>query len=254
MNKQVSLLTVTCKRDFEIITGLLESINQYVGDEFDHTIILNDSVEHMSELLMICSRCPRPNRTIIHCDDVGEFKNHKQRFSDETDARYGYHQGVEQMSGWMLQQSLIFLFAKICKTNHYIVLASRQRIVRFWDLNKMILADKSPVVLETPDALLETNELFLNFFKESYARFGLDYTKETKLLSSCTTFVWKTSYVLDLLHYIEDQKCTILDYISPYFRLPSCCDSYLYSAWLRFKDLMGTTYVTSFDGIVTEVR
>ncbi len=247
---------MTYKQDFEIITGLLETINQCVGDEFDHTIILNDSVDHMSELLAVCNQWPRQNRTIIHCDDVGEFKNHKQRFSDETDARYGFHKDVKDMSGWMLAQSLSFLFAKICKTEYYVMLASRQKIVRFWDLNEMIVNDKSPVRLESPDALLETNKLFLNFFKESYSRFGLDYTKETKLFMSNLPFVWKTSYVLDLLHYIKDQKCTILDYIDPYLILPmpSCCDSYLYSAWLRFKDLMGTTYKTNFNGIVTEVR
>ena len=253
MNKQIGLVTVTCKRDFELIVGLLETINQYIGDEFDHTLILNDSVDHMPELLAVCNQWPRQNRTIIHCDDVGDFKNHKQRFSDGTDARYGYHKGVEDMSGWMLAASLSFLFAKICKTEYYVVLASRQRIAIFWDLNKMIVNDKSPVMLE-PEALLESEKLFLNFLKESYSRFGLDYTNETKLFRSNLPFVWKTSYVLDLLRYIEEQKCTILDYIDPYLILPSCIDSYLYNAWLRFNELTDTTYVTNFNNIMHEIR
>jgi hypothetical protein len=259
VNKRIGLVTVTYKQDFEIITGLLETINQYVGDEFDHTIILNDSVEHMSELLMICSRYPRQNRTIIHCDDVGEFKNHKQRFSDETDARYGYHRSVEQMSGWMTQQILSFCFSQICTTEFFIIVHSRRRILVRWDLNWIIRNNKSPVELHTDDILAQMipggpAELFLEFFKTAYSKFGLDHTKETELITCASPMIWRTRYVLDLLAYIDKQGCTIFNYINPYLILPTCNEAYLYGAWLRFKNLTDTTYVTNFNNIMYEVR
>ena len=253
MNKQIGLVTVTCKRDFELIAGLLETVNQYVGDEFDHTIILNDSVDHMPELLAVCNQWPRPNRTIIHCDDVGDFKNNLTTFSQSDP------QVVTTPDGWMTQQILSFCFSQICTTEFFIIIHSRRRISVDWDLNQIIQNNKSPVELHTDDMLAQMipggpAELFLQFFKTAYSKFGLDYTKETKLMTCASPMIWKTKYVLDLLAYIDKQGCTIFNYINPYLILPTCNEAYLYAAWLRFNELTDTMYVTTFDGVLTEVR
>ena len=266
INKQIGLVTVTCKRDFELIAGLLETINQYIGDEFDHTIILNDSVDHMPELLSVCDQYPRPNRTIIHCDDVGEFKNHKEACHKEyhaCQAQYPeYNHGLRgsrtggYLVGWSLAQILICYFAQVCQTEYYTILTSRCRIVTHWDLINVIQHDKSPVALST-QCWDELKNDFKLYFEISYGIFGLDWQKESSMYttpSTNTPYFWKTSYMLDLLSYTKEKKNTIFDYVDPYNNPRSACDAYLYSAWLRFKELTDTTYVTSFDGIVTEVR
>lgn len=249
MNKQIELVTVTYNKDFNLIKGLLETINHYIDEEFHHTIILNDDFVYMSELTDICNQFPRINRTIIHCDKIESYRDHKIKYEqfDDVKRRQPYY-----MVGWILAQVIIFYFAEISRAEYYIILTSRNRIKKYWNLNTIIKEGKSPLAIN--DKWKNIVPQFQDFFKSSFNMFDLDWENKKlyeNIPDSNTPYIWNTAYVLDILNYFSNKNSIIFDYI---LGPNGSCDSYIYYAWLIYKNLSNTIYPTKFHKLIHEVR
>ena len=242
----IEFVTVTYKDDFRNLIGLLESMDKNIKLDYVHTIILNDDYKHYQLLMEICKKFHTRIRNVLHYSQVGSFENDKKNYKITS--------GI--ITGWSLAQLLFFYYSEICKTDYYIILTCRNRIKKFWDIDNIIVDNKYPraVAQQKWDDL---SPKFQNYFETSYNYFNINYnefTLNSNLPATNPPYIWKTNFVLELLSFAKSQNKNMFNYIDPCFNWNTGSDSYIYDAWLKFKNQNNSTYISIFHDIIEESR
>lgn len=234
MADKLSFLTVTYQHDFPLLVRQLQSIEKFVHSEYTHHIVLNDDIQHMSELVDLTDGYK--NVIITHRDRVPGFVAHPTPLYGNIDY------------GWFMQQTCKLVAANIVTTDYYLVLDSKNYLVDSFDVDQWI-GDKVSALRFYPDVDLT------EWFKETCRLFELDYSKcVDRAMEARTPFVMRTQHVLDLLEYIHSRGLTITEVIGNHEHAKfKSVEFYLYNGWLLYtgrldQEIHWIDYANEFRG------
>ena len=232
VNNQLTLLLVTYHDDFDMLDGLFTSIVNHSLNEYKLLIVLNDSTDYLNELKSII------NEFQIDYEIVEKFS--------ELEHTPVFHSnfGVRQTDiGWITQQMITLLAAKIIKTPYYLHVCSKDIFAKSFKLSDIISTNKVKVQQEEwyfirPDV----DNLFNNYFKNVCKLFKLDQSlARDKMIKCMTPVVNNTEYINRMLDDIRAMGLELADIIgidkSSSNTQNKTNEYYLYCAWLAKNNL-----------------
>jgi hypothetical protein len=212
--KNISLLTVTCKKDFKILERQLISLGIFCKPSFTHNIILNDDLENLSELKSIVSKFNK-----------FDYKIYSYLNFDLS------HQFVNL--DWWNQQILKLLCCKIIDTNFYLITDSKDYFTKYFNPDKLI---NNGIASQTRAPITGIGE-FEKYYVNSFEFFDLnpdDYRNFTT--GSHTPFIMENYYVKSLLEHLNDLNIKLNQFLAPNLE-KNFTEFYLYIAWLEKNNI-----------------
>jgi hypothetical protein len=210
MAVDLSLVTVTFWNDFDLLDRQLTSIDEFLTPGYAHNIILNDSIKHLAELNDILSQHTKHNYNVYHCEQIPGFINHK--------------------TGWFNQQICKLIVANVIASKYYLILDSKNYVVKSFDPTTWIKDEKITMLK------LEPLGDFVEWFKESCRLFDLEVDNNSAM-NAVTPFIMKTQYVQDLLSYLQSRDLKLTDVIGNHTDSKfKCVEFYLYNLWLIYTN------------------
>ena len=208
--KDISLVTITCKKDFKILERQLISLDSFCEPSFTHNIILNDDLEHLPELISL----------------VNNFKKFDYKIYNYSDFDLS-HQWDNL--DWYNQKILKLLCCKIIDTNFYLITDSKDYFTISFNPVDLI---SNGIAAQTRAQVTGGGE-FEQYYINSFELFDLnpdDYRNFTT--DSHTPFIMETYYVKSLLTYLEEQNIKLNHLLAPNLD-KNVTEFYLYIAWLE---------------------
>lgn len=239
MNESLSLFTTTYERDFDLLARLLTSIEEHLGTEYLHYIVLNDDPKHLPELEKILEKYPMQFEVIL-----------REQFADFSlplveNSPYGYR-FTSPSDGWSTQIMITVLVSSLIKTPYYLHLCSKDVINKSLDIDKIILNKKTIAFRENFDHGVNTDQ-FIEFAVNACKFFNLNFEEcKQSFIRPATPAVVNTQYMKNVLAYIAEQNTSVVDLIGlnqDLTRVWKPCQNktieyYLYSAWLILNNLI----------------
>lgn len=221
----LSIVIPTFKRDFGLLERQIASFERHLKSDTEVYIVLIDDPALLTVLKAMCERYPTVKTQLI------DHHSLPVKYSDW---------------GWANQQIIKLVFAKLCKTSHYMTLDSKNFLISDLDADSLIVDCLAPLVRG------DVGEGDI-YFTGSYNLFGLDHHDSVERVTwGITPYVMNTQIVLDMLQYLEEHDLELARIIG---RAPGntheCAEFALYSAWLEKNNLHKSfTYFThSFNNI-----
>jgi hypothetical protein len=237
---QLSFLTVTYERDFDLLERLLQSIKLFFDTTYKHYIVLNDSIDHLAELEEIVGKFPMQTKIIL-----------REKFQDfqlplVENCQFGYRFTAPD-NGWLTQTMLTMLSAEEIETPFYLHLCSKDIFKSAFDISSIINDGKTVVWNENFDHGVNTNQ-FIEFAVNACNFFNLDFNQYKHLLiRPATPVVVNTQQMKNMLIDLKSQNVSVIDLIglNESWR-PSqgkTNEYYLYSAWLAKNNYINESLV-----------
>jgi hypothetical protein len=240
MNERLSLFTTTYERDFDLLDRLLSSIEEYLGTEYLHYIVLNDDTKHLPELEKILQKYPMQFEVILR-DQFADFS-----LPLLDNCYYGYRH-IGPADGWSSQIMITVLVSSLIKTPYYLHLCSKDIIIEPLDIDKLILNNKIMAFKENFDHGVNTDQ-FIEFAVNACRFFNLTFEEcRQSFIKPATPAVVNTQYMKNVLAYIAERNTSVVDLIGLNQPWKPCqgktIEYYLYSAWLILNNLIDDTIV-----------
>jgi hypothetical protein len=239
-NNQLSFLTVTYERDFDLLDRLLASIEDYLKTEYLHYIVLNDDPKHLPELEKILEKYPMQFEVVL-----------REQFADFSlplveDCYYGYRH-TNPTDGWSTQIMITVLVSSLIKTPYYLHLCSKDVIIEPLDTGKLILNKKTMAFRENFNHGANTDQ-FIEFAVNACKFFNLNFEEcKQSFIRPATPAVINTQYMKNVLEHLAKKNTSVVDLIGLNQNWkPSqgkTVEYYLYSAWLILNNLIDDTIV-----------
>lgn len=246
INNQLSFLTVTYERDFDLLERLLNSIKLHVGTTYKHYIVLNDSIDHLAELEEIIRKFPMQIEIILR----DQFQDFQLPLLENSPFGHRFTQTDE---GWATQIMLTMLSAIEIKTPFYLHLCSKDVFGGPFDINNVIKDGKTVVWNENFNHGGNTNQ-FIDYAINACKFLNLNFEQNKQFfIRPSTPGALNTQQMKNILDYLKEQNISVVDLIG--FNTGSFIDGvfqpsqnktieyYLYSAWLIKTQLVEETVI-----------
>lgn len=242
---EISLLTVTCVKDFDLLDRQLASAVEFLPSDSMYYIILNDDIKYLPELTSMVSKHLINNMIVHH----SEFIELSVPLVDNCKF------GERSYEGWVTQQVLKLTAAHIIQTPYYMILDSKDYFIQPTDPKVMIVDNK--ILSKKETFFHHWQETWDIFYKNSYSLLGLNPAEcKHEVVQPHTPYIVNTQYVRDLINYFAEININLIDAVGLQNERTQgkCCEFYLYSAWLSKQNLISSSITWVEDDLPIRVE